>query len=150
MADRNFRKGSKYRVYLSTSGNYASPTWAHIKCVPGTVVLNPNPTDIAVEGREDDVGHLHGDKDPSFAFTLNMDDADSNVETILAAMHSGAMLHLAIAAGNIATNGTKYQHMQCVLFGPENADRASVAQLEITANRHANSEFNLARATVSG
>ncbi len=144
---KDYRKGASYRLYLNT-GTYASPTWVEIKAV-GDVSADPNPDDLTVPERGQDMGHLQGEFDPSFAFQLMEDAGDTNVETLIAAIYSGVMVHLAVSRGDIETAATKYLHMECVLRGSLSANRGDVASYDVTANRHANSDNGLVRATAS-
>jgi hypothetical protein len=144
---KDYKKGADYRLYLNT-GSYASPTWAEIKAC-GDVVADPNPDDITIPERGQDMGHLQGEFDPSFTFTLFEDVGDANVESLIAAIFSGAMVHLAVSRGLIATAGTKYLHMESLLRGGVTANRGDAASYDVTANRHANSDNGLVRATAS-
>lgn len=145
MPDRNITKGATYRLNLNT-GTYASETWANVKSV-GDVGVNLNPEDLVVADRSGDTGHMHGNLDPEFVFTIYEDQADANVETIIAALHSGAMLHLAVSRGDITTTGVKFQHMECALYGDLSANRPDPSSYQVTARKHANSENAFARDT---
>jgi len=144
---KSYIKGASYKLYLNT-GTYASPTWAEIKAV-GDISVDKAPDDVEVPERGMDTGHLHGESNPTFSFTLFEDSGDTNVETLIAAIYSGAMKELAVANGAIATTGTKYLRMESVLMGSLSAARADVASYEITAMRHANSDYAMTRTTVA-
>lgn len=144
---KDYTKGADYKLYMSTSSNYASPTWAEIKAC-GDVAAAPQPDDVEIPERGSDTGHLHGEKNPQFTFTLFEDKGDNNVETLVAAIYSGVSKHLAVSRGAINTNGTKYLHMESVLFADLSANRPDPSQYAVTAMRHANSDNNMLRATV--
>jgi|SRR3972149_818842 len=144
---KDYKKGADYRLYFNT-GSYATPTWAEIKAC-GDVSADPNPDDVTVPERGMDMGHLHGEKDTSFTFTLYEDVGDTNVETMIAAIYSGVMVHLAVSRGDIETALTKYLHMECLLRGGVTANRGDAASYDVTANRHANSDNGLVRATAT-
>ena len=144
---KDYKKGSDYRLGLMTSGTFASPTWTEIKSV-GDIDVDPNPVDVEVPERGIDTGHLQGEKDPSFTFTLFEDADNSNVTTLIDAIYSGASVTLAVANGGLATTGTKGVKMDCVLFAAHKGARGDVSQWEVTARRHANSDNALTRFTV--
>jgi hypothetical protein len=143
---KDYVKGSDYRLNFNT-GSHGSPTWVQIKAC-GDVTADPNPDDVVVPERGMDTGHMNGEKDPSFTFTLYEDKGDSNVETLVAAIYSGAMVELAVSRGSIATPTTKYLMMECVLRAPLGANRSDPSQYDVTAFRHANSDYALTRNTV--
>lgn len=144
---KDYVKGASYVLNYSTSGNYASPTWAAIKAC-GDVAVAPQPDDVEVPERGGPTGHLHGEQNPQMTFTLFEDAGDNNVETLVAAIYSGAKVHLAVSRGAINTNGTKYLHMESVLFADLSANRPDPSQYAVTAMRHANSDYGMVRATV--
>lgn len=144
---KDYKRGADYKLYLNTAG-YATPTWVEIKAV-GDVGADPNPDDVVVPERGQATGHLLGEFDPSFTFTLFEDAGDANVETLIAAIYSGVLKHLAVSRGPIATVGTKYLHMECVLRGPVAGARGDPASYDVTAMRHANSDNGLVRATAA-
>jgi hypothetical protein len=49
----------------------------------------------------------------------------------------------------MATNGTKYQQMESCLFADLSANRPDPSSYQVTARKHANSDNNFARATIS-
>jgi hypothetical protein len=144
---KDYQKGAGYRLNINT-GSYASPVWSAIKGV-GDIGVNPNPDDVAVPERGGNTGHMHGEQDPEITFTLYEDTGDTNAETLIAALHSGDMVHVAISRGLMATNGTKYQHMESCLFADLSANRPDPSSYQVTARKHANSDNNFARATIS-
>jgi hypothetical protein len=144
---KDYVKGADYRLYYRSAGNYASPTWSEIKAC-GDVAAAPQPDDVEVPERGSATGHLHGEQNPQFTFTLFEDKGDSNVEALVAACYSGASVHLAVSRGLINTNGVKYLHMECALFADLSANRPDPSSYAVTAMRHANSDNGLVRATV--
>ena len=144
---KDYIAGKIYRLYLNT-GAYGSPTWVEIKAV-GDIGSDFNPDDVVVPERGNDTGHLNGEPDPSFTFTLFEDAGDANVETLIAAIYAGTMKHLAVSRGVISTAGTKYLHMECVLRAPLGAGRGDPSSYDVTAMRHANSDNRLIRATAA-
>lgn len=154
---KKFRTGDEFGLYLG-SGTWASPTWVEIKAV-GDLSLDRQPADIEVPVRGQDTGHLQGAGDPQISFTLydnatSGSDGDTNVQTLVDAIHSGAMVMLAVARGDtsgaLTTSTTKYWKMECVLMGvPLSVNRGESASYDVTAKRHANSDNTLTRVTVS-
>jgi hypothetical protein len=144
---KDFVKGADYKLYLDTAGNWASPTWVEISAV-GDITVDPQKADVSIPERGLETGHLHGHGDPVFGFTLYEDVGNANIETLIAAIHSGAMVHLAVSRRNIATGGSKYHHLEAVLYGsPLAAGRDDPSSWEVQAMRHANSDNELTRAT---
>jgi hypothetical protein len=146
MPDRDITKGASYRLNYNT-GTYASEIWAHMKSV-GDLAINPNIEDIVVPDRSGGTGHLPGEDDTEFVFTLYEDQADANVEALIAALFAKTMVHLAVSRGNIATTGVKFMHMECALFADLSANRPDPSSYQVTARKHANSENAFARDTV--
>lgn len=144
---KDYIKGASYKLYLNTGSNYASPTWAEIKAC-GDIAVAPQPDDIEVPERGMATGHLHGEHNPQVTFTLFEDAGDNNVEALVASLYAGTMKHLAVSRGAINTNGTKYLHMESVLFADLSANRPDPSQYAVTAMRHANSDYAMVRATV--
>ena len=145
---KDYVKGAAYRLYLNT-GTYASPTWAEIKAA-GDIDLASNPDDVNVPERGMDMGHMQGEDDPSISFTLFEDAGDSNVETLIAALYSGAMKEIAVARGSIATTGVKYWRLEACLMGVTlAAARGDAAQYAVEARRHANSDYAMSRNTAA-
>ncbi len=144
---KDYKKGSDYRLYLNT-GSYGAPTWAEIKACGDVAVAN-QPVDVEVPERGMDTGHLQGEKDPQFTFTLFEDAGDSNVETLVAAIYAGTMKELAVSRGPLATTGNKYFRMESVLFADVSANRADPSQYAVTAKRHANSDYAMTRNTAA-
>lgn len=141
-----YKRGADYILYYN-SGSYASPTWNIIKAC-GDVGVNPDTADIEVPERGMDTGHLGGENNPSFTFTLYEDTGDANVVAMITAIHAKQMKELAVADGPIATSGTKYFRMECLLLAPLAANRPDPASYDVTAVRHANSDYNMTRNTV--
>jgi stage V sporulation protein SpoVS len=142
---KDYQKGADYRLYLNT-GTYGSPTWVEIKAV-GDITVNANADDVAVPERGMATGHLQGEDDPEITFTLYEDEGDANVETMIAAVYSGALKEIAVCRGSIASGGNKYVRLESCLWGANSANRSDPGQYEITARRHANSDYGLTRAT---
>lgn len=146
---KTYTRGADYRLYLNT-GSYGTPTWTEIKAV-GDIDVTSNPDDIEVPERGMDMGHLQGEDDPAITFTLYEDSGDANVETLIAACYSGAMKEIAVSRGLIATAGVKYWRLEAVLMGVSvAAARGDASAMEVTAMRHANSDYPLSRNTVGG
>lgn len=143
---KDYKAGRAYRLYLNT-GSYGTPTWTEIKAA-GDIAVDRAPDDIEVPERGMDTGHLQGEANPTITFTLYEDAGDANVETMIAAIYSGAMKEIAVANGAIATTGTKYLRMESVLMGTLAANRGDAASYEVTAMRHANSDYAMTRNTV--
>lgn len=145
---KDYIKGAAYLLYLNT-GTYGSPTWAQIKAV-GDIDVASNPDDVQVPERGMDMGHLQGEDDPSITFTLYEDAGDTNVEALIAALNSGAQKEIAVARGSIGTTGTKYWRLEACLMGVSlNAVRGDVAQYDVEARRHANSDYAMSRNTAA-
>lgn len=145
---KDYQKGASYILYYDTAASWGTPTWAEIKAV-GDLSAELNPDDVVVPERGGNTGHMHGEGDPAFTFTLFEDAGDANVETLIAALYSGVQVHLAVSRGAIATVGTKWLHLECVLRAPLGANRADPSSYDVTANKHANSDNNLTRVTTS-
>jgi hypothetical protein len=145
---KDYIKGASYNLYLNT-GSYGTPTWTLIKAATDIDVAS-NPDDVEVEERGMDMGHLQGEDDPAITFGLNEDAGDSNVETLIAALYSGAMKEIAVARGLIATSGVKYWRLEACLMGVNlSAPRGSVAAYDVEARRHANSDYAMTRNTAA-
>lgn len=143
---KDYIKGASYKLYLNT-GSQASPTWALIAAV-GDIDVSSNPDDVEVPERGMDMGHLQGEDDPAITFTLFEDAGDSNVETLIAALFSGALKEIAVARGAIATTGVKFWRLEACLMGVKNtAARGDTASYDVEAKRHANSDFAMSRNT---
>ena len=142
---KDYAKGADYKLYLNAN-SYASPTWTEIKAC-GDISVSANPDDIAVPERGIGTGHLQGEDDPEISFTLFEDEGDSNVETLIAAIYSGAMVELAVCRGSIAAGANKAVRLESVLFGTNSANRGDPGQYDVTARRHANSDYELLRFT---
>ena len=144
---KDYSKGDEWRLYLDTASNWSSPTWAQIKAFVDPTI-DPEKGDVEINEQNEDTGHLHGSGNPSLGFTLILDKGDANVETLIANSLNGAITHLALSRGDISVNTTKYWHMESLLNAPLAASRGSVASLDMTARRHANSDNQLTRATI--
>jgi hypothetical protein len=142
---KDYKRGADYILYLNT-GSWASPTYVRIKAVDG-LGCSANPEDVEVPESGSDTGHLHGEKDPEITGRLLDDAGDANVETLIAAIYSGAQVSLALSRGAIATTGNKFVRMECVLFAPLDADRGATGSHQFTAKRHANSDNVFTRGT---
>lgn len=142
---KNYIKGSEYLLYYN-SGSYVSPSWNIIKAC-GDVAVDAAPDDIEVPERGIGMGHLQGEFNPTFTFTLFEDTGDTNVVAMIAAIYSGAQVELAVANGPIATSGTKWFRMESVLMAPMSANRGDPASFDVTAYRHANSDYDMTRNT---
>lgn len=146
---KNYIRGADYKLYLDTASNFTTPTWVEIKAV-GNVSCATNPDDVEIPERGMDTGHLKGENNPAFKFTLYEDQGDAHVETLIANGLAGTITHLAVSRGPIATSGTKYLHMECLMLGIDlSADRPDPSSYDVNAYRHANSDNNLARATTT-
>lgn len=145
---KDYKKGDQYRLYYDTANDWDTPTWVWIKAFSDPTI-SPNKGEVAVEEQNADTGYLHGVGDPEFAFTLHNDKGDANVQALIDATQSGAMVHLAFADGDIATTGTDYDHMECVLFSSASAGRGNAASHDVTAKRHANSDNTITSVTAA-
>lgn len=144
---KNYIKGAAWRLYLNT-GTHPSPTWTEIKAV-ADVGSDLQPDDVAVPERGIGTGHLNGESDPLITFTLFLDTGDTNVETIVAALYTGAMIELAICPGAITTAGLKALRLEALVRAPLAANRADPTSYDVSAFRHANSDYDLTRFTTS-
>ena len=144
---KDYKRGADYILSLNT-GTYATPTWVTIKAV-GDLACDPNPDDVVVPERGANTGHLNGEFDPSFTFTLYEDAGDTNVEALIAAIFAGTMKHLAVSRGPIATSGVKWLDLECVLRAPLGANRGDPSSYDVSAFKHANSDNNLRRNTTT-
>ncbi|MGD9632653.1 MAG: hypothetical protein AB7I57_18325 [Pirellulales bacterium] len=144
---KNKIKGASWKLYLNT-GTRVSPTWVEIKDC-GDVNADNQPDDVTVPERGMGTGHLNGENDPLITFDLFLDTGDSNIETMVAAIYSGAMVEIAVCPGPIATAGLKALRLESLLRAPVNANRSDVTTYNVSAFRHANSDFDLTRFTTS-
>jgi len=144
---KNYIAGAKWNLYLNT-GTRVTPTWVLIRAV-GNVSGDNQPDDVAVPERGMGTGHLNGENDPLITFDLFLDTGDTNVETMVAAIYSGTMVEIAICPGPIATTGLKALRLESLLRAPVGADRADVTTYNVSAFRHANSDFDLTRFTTT-
>jgi len=145
---KNFIKGADYKLYLNT-GSYGSPTWAEISKVGG-IGVKSNPDDVEIPERGMDMGHLQGEDDPAITFDLFEDTGDSNVETLIAALYSGALKEIAVARGAIATTGVKNWRLEACQMGVDlGAERPDPSKYAVEAKRHANSDYPMSRNTAA-
>lgn len=144
---KDYIKGASWVLYLNT-GTQASPTWAEIKAATD-VGSDFNADDVVIPERGSETGHLNGEGDPLITFGLMLDAGDANVETIVAALYSGALTEIAICPGPIATAGLKALRLEAVLRAPLSANRADPTSYDVSAFRHANSDFGLTRFTTT-
>lgn len=142
---KSYIKGASYLLYYNTA-TYASPAWSIIKAC-GDVQADFDADDVEVPERGIGTGHLKGENNPHFDFTLFEDTGDANVVTLIAAIYSGVQVELAVTNGPIATTGTKILRMESKLSGALSAARGDVAQYDVVAYRHANSDYDMARST---
>ncbi len=141
---KDYKRGADYILYLNTASQ-ATPTWAIIAAA-SEIDLATNPDDIEVRERGMDMGHLQGEDDPAITFTLLEDEGDANVETIIAALFSGALTEIAVSRGLIAGAGVKWWRLESCLRGVSlGAARGDPAAYDVEARRHANSDFALLR-----
>lgn len=145
---KDHSKADEWRLNYDTADSWASPTWAQIKAFVDPN-FDPEKADIEITPQNEETGHLQGPGNPMIGFTLQDDKGDANVQELIDAINAGTMVHLALSRGNIATAAVKYYHMECCLFGTLTASRGGVAQWEVEARRHGNSDNPLTRATVS-
>lgn len=140
---KDYKRGIDFRLY-SGSGTWLSETWTEIQGVQD-ITVSANADDVSASVRGLSVGHLRGQSDNSFTFSLAFDKGDTATASLLTAMDGGTMVTLAIADGPIATAGTTYFQMQCVLMGRQLSAPAagSPATYEVTAMRHLNSDYDL-------
>lgn len=144
---KSYVRGADYIFYYDTAGVFGSPTWVEVKAV-GDIDVKSNPDDVEVPERGMDTGHLQGEDDPSITFTLFEDTGDANVVLLIAALYSGASVHIAVSRGAIATTGARWWHLEACLQGVNlGAGRGDVAQYDVEAKRHANSANAMARGT---
>lgn len=144
---KNYIKGASWKLYLNT-GTRVSPTWVEIKAC-GNISADNQPDDVSVPERGMGTGHLNGENDPLITFDLFLDTGDTNVETIAAAIYSGVLVEVAICPGPIATAGLKALRLESLLRAPVGADRADATTYNVSAFRHANSDFDLTRFTTT-
>ena len=138
---KSYNLGDDYKLYYDTVASWANPTYAEIKAC-GDLAVDPGISDVEIPERGISTGHLQGKGDPSITFTLYEDTGDANVTALIAAIHSGAKVHLAVARGT----GTNGWHMECCLVGaPFSATRGEPAGYEVEAKRHANSDYDFTR-----
>jgi hypothetical protein len=109
------------------------------------ITVSANADDVSASVRGLSAGHLRGQSDNSFTLSLAFDKGDASTNTLLTAMDTGSLVVLAIADGPIATVGTTYFQMQCVLMGRQLSAPAagSPATYEVTAMRHLNADNDL-------
>lgn len=133
---KDYLKGEDYNLYIDTSSTWGGATWVKIKAV-GDLSVDLAPGDIEVPERGLATGHLHGDGDAAFTFTLFEDSGDSNVDAIIDSIYDGTPVHLAIATAE----GEPYWHMECCLVGgPMSANRGELTAWEVEAKRHGDSD----------
>jgi len=146
---KDYQRGVDWYLYLDTADNWSTPTWVRVDAVEDIDVAD-NADDIAAPVRGLATGHLKGHNDPSITFTLHVDRGDTDVETLITRMGTGAKTHIAV--GNTAditvSDASVYYHIEAVLMGRElTAPMSGVSSLSVRAFRHLNSDYDLTRAT---
>lgn len=147
---KQYIKGASYKGYLNTASQ-STPTWVFIKQM-GDIDLATNPEDVKIPERGTDDGHLKGERDPEISFNLMEDAGDTNIETMIAALDAAAntLVEIAIARGDITVTGTKFWRQESCLMGVKlAAKRGDVAQYDVSAKRHGNSDYAMTRNTAS-
>jgi len=146
---KDYNKGEDYQFYLDTANTWATPTYVLINAIDDLTV-DPGPSDVEVPARGISTGHLQGKHDPTISFTLLDDVGDANVETLVAAIMSGASTHIMVSDGIITETGThRIWHMEAVLTsGGLEVGQGDPASYSVEAKRHANSDFELTRDTI--
>lgn len=145
---KDYKRGADYNLSLNT-GTYASPTWVQIKAVTD-IDLTSNPEDIEVPERGMDMGHLQGEDDPEITFALLEDVGDANVTTLIAALYSGALKEISVSRGLMSGSAVKYWRLESCLMGIKlTAARGDPASYDVSARRHANSDYPMSTATTA-
>lgn len=145
---KSFKRGDDYKFYINT-GSVGSPTWVLITAVSG-IAVDPAPSDIVVPESGFSDGHMQGYGDPAITATLYEDTGDTNIATLLTAMHAGTLQEIAVANGPIATAGTKFYRLEACCTGlPLSADRGEASSYDCEFKRHANATTDLTRNTAS-
>lgn len=133
---KDYQKGENYSLYLDTANTWGAATWVKIKAI-GDLAVDQAPGDVEVPERGLSTGHLHGDGDSAFTFTLFEDSGDTNLDDIIDAIYDGSSIHLAVAR----EEGEPYWHMECCLVGaPLTANRGELVGWEVEAKRHGDSD----------
>ena len=145
---KTYQAADIYRLYYDSASSWGSPTWVQVEAF-SDVTVDPARGDIEIPEQNADTGHLQGNGDPVISFTLYEDTGDSSVTAMITNLLAGTITHIAIAAGDITTNGTIYWHMEACLFAPNGLSRGEPSMWEVEAKRHANSDNTLTRATIS-
>ena len=146
---KDYKRGADYKLFLNTASR-ATPTWVEIPGV-GDIDVSSNPDDVEVPERGMDTGHLQGEDNPEITFTLYEDAGNSNVETMIDAMFAGTLIEIAVSRlSTISASGNKYWRLEACLMGAAlNASRGEPAGYEVSAKRHANSDYAMTRTEVA-
>lgn len=141
---KDYTQGDDYDLWYGTlAAPVAQQVWRRVPSV-GDLAVDPGIADVEIPERGSTTGHLQGSSDPSITFTLLEDAGSADVTALIAAIHAGTMVHLAVARGLTKP----YWHMECVLTGaPFSASRGEPAGYEVEAKRHAKSDYGLRRGT---
>lgn len=126
--------GDDFKVYWDQAGSYASPTWGSPQTSIGDAGIDPANEQVEIPKRIAFKAYKKGRGDWSLSFTSNIDDTNTFHKALLAAIAAGTRLHLAIAAGAIATE--PYWHAWWMLTGPVDAALDSAASIEVEGKPH--------------
>lgn len=142
--------GDDFLLYLDSASNYDTPTWVEQTDV-GNLSEDPNPTMVEIPKRIGRKVYRSGRLDESITFDLSYDPANTSHATLRDAIRAGTHVHLAIADGAIATDGTIYYHGWYVLAGPEDhsLDAAATISVEAKPSATAAADEQPAKVTVS-
>lgn len=128
--------GDEFKLYIDTADDYDTPTWAEILDV-GNFSRDRSKTEVEIPKRINHKVYLGGRSDPRVSFELSYDPANTNHTKLSNAIDSGAKVHLAVANGPIATDGTIYTHGWYLVKGPEDFSLDSPATISCEALPHA-------------
>lgn len=109
--------GGEAKLYYN-AGSYGSPDWTEIQNC-GDVDVPDSRTAVAAPTRDQwpFVGHLNGSRVTGLAWTSNKNrgSSDTAIAAMVAAYDAGTVIEFAVADGDIATTGTNYRRIECIV-----------------------------------
>lgn len=145
---RDFQKGDNYTLYKLMTGAFTSPVFTGgVVSAISDLSVDLGTADVSFPERGFSTGHMHGQFDPKFSFTLMINKGDANSTALQNAIRDGSMITLAVGDGPLEapiSASRRYMMMECVLFGQQiSVKRGDPATYEVTAMRHANSDNDI-------
>lgn len=126
--------GDDFKLYWDQAGSYGSPTWGDPQTSIGDVGIDSNSEDVEIPKRITSKAYKGGRDDWRITFTMNIDDTNAFHKAVLAAIAAKTRMHLAVAAGAIATE--PYWHGWWRLKGPIDAALDSAASVQVEGMPH--------------